>query len=441
MFRNLYLTNRFFQLFGIVIVLFLLSFPIPILMPVALTAFVLAVALILVDGLRLFHKNVQVQAERRLPKMLSLSDQNTIHIRLQNNANIPIYCSLIDELPVEFQVRDFAEELLLAPNSEAMVHYPVRPVERGEYDFGVINLFLASNWGLVQRRVQQAEGQSIAVFPSIIQMKELELRAFNRMSLQQGIKKLRRIGHSYEFDHIKNYVRGDDYRSINWKASSRRGALMVNKYEDERAQQVYCIIDKSRNMRMPFQELSLMDYAINTTLALSNIILRKHDRAGLLTFSDKMGTTLKADNKPMQLNKILNALYKEKERSLEANYELLYYATRKLISGRSLILLFTNFESMYALDRVLPVLRRINRMHLLVIVFFENTEIKDFSQQKVQSLEDIYYQTVAQKFVAEKRAMVQKLQQFGIQAVLTRPEDLSINTINKYLELKARGLI
>ena len=99
---------------------------------------------------------------------------------------------------------------------------------------------------------------------------------------------MRRIGHSYEFEQIKNYVRGDDYRSINWKATSRRGHLMVNQYEDERAQQVYNIIDKSRSMKMPFNGMSLLDYAINTSLVISNVALQKHDRAGLMTFSDKM---------------------------------------------------------------------------------------------------------------------------------------------------------
>jgi uncharacterized protein (DUF58 family) len=154
-----------------------------------------------------------------------------------------------------------------------------------------------------------------------------------------------------------------------------------------------------------------------------------------------LGSTIKADSKATQLNKILHALYKEKERSLEANYDLLYYASRKLISGRSLLLLFTNFESNYALERALPVLRRMNRMHLLVVIFFENTEIRDFAQQKANSLEDIYHQTIAEKFLSEKAQMVHKLRQYGIQSILTPPEDLSVNTVNKYLELKSRGLI
>jgi uncharacterized protein (DUF58 family) len=137
----------------------------------------------------------------------------------------------------------------------------------------------------------------------------------------------------------------------------------------------------------------------------------------------------------------LLSLYKEKERVLEANYELLYYASRKLITGRSLIMLYTNFESMYALERVLPILRRINTFHLLVVVFFENTEIRDFVDQEVNTMEDIYHQTIAHKFLHEKARMVQILRQYGIQAILTPPEELTINTINKYLELKSRGLI
>jgi uncharacterized protein (DUF58 family) len=141
------------------------------------------------------------------------------------------------------------------------------------------------------------------------------------------------------------------------------------------------------------------------------------------------------------LNLLLNALYKERERPLEANYELLYHIGRKLIAGRSLLLLFTNFESLFALERVLPILRRINKQHLLVVIFFENSEIRAFADRNPSDLEGIYFQTIARNFLAEKNQMVQKLRQFGIQSVLTRPEDLSLNTINKYLELKARGLI
>jgi len=281
----------------------------------------------------------------------------------------------------------------------------------------------------------------VPVYPSVLQMKKYELMAFSSISLEAGVKKLRRIGSSYEFEQIKNYVPGDDFRSINWKASSRRAQLMVNQYEDERSQSVYTIIDKSRNMLMPFEGLSLMDYAINSALVISNVVLQKQDKAGLLTFSDKIGSAIKADRKANHLNKILGALYREKSRDLEARYDLLYHAARKLITGRSLLFLYTNFESTYALERVLPALRKINRLHLLVVVFFVNTEVEELANLKVEDTEGIYHQTVAKKFLSEKRTIAQTLRQHKIQTILTTPADLSINSINKYLELKARGLI
>jgi uncharacterized protein (DUF58 family) len=441
MLKDLFLTNRFFGLFAAIIFMFVLGYSIPFFYPLAITFFVICIALFLVDLILLFNKNVQIKIRRRLPKIFSLGDSNKVTIELENQSSRNLELIIIDELPVQFQLRDFEKKLDLSANESKGLSYHLTPLERGVYSFGSVNVFANTKMGLVERRFVQDYPMKVPVYPSIIQMKQYELKAFNRVTNQKGIKKIRKIGHSYEFEQIKNYVKGDDYRSINWKATGRQGNLMVNQFEDERAQQIYCIIDKSRTMRMPFAGLSLMDYAINTSLALSNIALQKNDKAGLITFSDKIGTTIKAEQKANQLNKILTALYNEKERSLEANYELLYHVSRKLIKGRSLLLLFTNFESIYALDRMLPILRKINNLHLLVVVFFENTEINDFVTGEVNTMEGIYAKTIAQKFIAEKRAIVHKLKQFGIQAILTSPADLSINSINKYLELKSRGLI
>lgn len=424
-----------------VILTFILAFPLGFLLPVAQTFFVVVIALVIGDYVQLFNKNVRLKVRRRLPKIFSLGDDNKVTIEITNQSKLALSLRVIDEIPVQFQKRDFSENFYLTANRQRIFSYELRPLQRGEYTFGSIQVFLETQLGLVQRRWQHDYPMSVPVYPSVMQMKQYELRAFDRITNQQGIKKMRRIGHSYEFEQIKSYVRGDDIRSVNWKATGRRGQLMVNQYEDERAQQIYSIIDKSRAMKMPFAGLSLMDYAINTSLVISNIALQKFDKAGLITFSDKLGATIKAERRAQQLNKILQALYREKERPLEANYELLYQSARKIIKGRSLVLLYTNFESMSALDRVLPILRRVNNLHLLVVVFFENTEIKAFSQQSVEDVEGIYTQTIARQFLAEKVAMVQKLKQYGIQAVLTAPEDLSVNTINKYLELKSRGLI
>lgn len=437
----LYLTNRFFWVFGALAAFFALSYAFGFLFPLAQAAFLVGVALAGVDIALLFGRRPNVLCARELAPVFSLSDPNPVTLRLHNAGPLRLSLTVLDELPVQFQRRDFEERLTLAPEERSAIRYELKPLTRGAYHFGKINVFAATRLGLVERRIRFDQPAEVSVYPSIIQMKRYELRAMRHIAHETGIKKMRRIGHSYEFEQIKNYVPGDDYRSINWKASSRRAALMVNQYEDERSQQVYCIVDKSRVMRMPFEGLSLMDYAINTSLAISNIILKKQDKAGLITFSDVMGATLKAERNAGQLNRIIESLYREKERGGESNFELLYEAVRRLISMRSLLLLFTNFESSYALERALPILRRLNRFHLLVVVFFENTEIRALANEEVQRTADIYRQTIARQFLQEKKEMVHKLRQYGIQAILTRPQDLTLNTINKYLELKSRGLI
>lgn len=421
--------------------MFAVAYPFEWLFPLAQTVFVGLLALVLTDWMLLFLKKPKVVCKRELNPVFSLSDPNPVKLLVKNQGNVYLNLSIADEIPDQFQQRDFEVKISLPPGQPYVAENKLIPLTRGVYSFGNLNVFISTRLGLVERRLIFEQPQDVQVYPSIIQMKRYELRAMRHIAHDSGIKKMRRIGHSYEFEQIKNYVQGDDFRSVNWKASSRRATLMVNQYEDERSQQVYCIVDKSRAMRMPFEGLSLMDYAINTALAISNIILKKQDKAGLLTFSDVMGATIKAERDSGQLTRILESLYREKERAVESNYELLYEAVRRLIGARSLLILFSNFESSYALERALPTLRRLSRAHLMVVVFFENTEIRQLASEEVRTTADVYRQTVARQFLQDKREMVTKLRQYGIQAVLTKPQDLTINTINKYLELKSRGLI
>jgi uncharacterized protein (DUF58 family) len=382
-----------------------------------------------------------VDCQRILPRIFSLADENPIKLRLKNYNGLNLKVNIIDELPIQFQKRDFEINTTLKGYSEETIVYELKPLSRGEYMFRKINLFFKSPIGIVERRIVLNSEATVAVYPSVIQMKKYELLALARISIFPGVKKMRKLGSSYEFEQIREYVKGDDFRSINWKATSRKNALMVNQYEDERSQQIFTVIDKGRSMKMPFDGLSLMNYAINTSLVISNVALQKHDKVGLLTFSDKIGATVKPESGPKQLRVIIETLYKEKERNLEANFELLYQASRQFIRRRCLMFLYTNFESYSAMMRVLPILRMINHLHLLVVIFFENTEIKDFADKDASNTEDIYNKTIAMKFVEEKERIVQELRQYGIQVILTRPEDLSINTVNKYLEMKAKRMI
>jgi uncharacterized protein (DUF58 family) len=213
---------------------------------------------------------------------------------------------------------------------------------------------------------------------------------------------------------------------------------MVNNYTDERSQQIYCLVNKGRVMKMPFAGLTLLDHAINASLVLSNVALVKQDKAGLITFAENLDTFVLADKKPTQMSIILETLYKQQTRFLESDFEKLFSVIRNRITNRSLLILFTNFESLESLQREMPALKKIAHYHLLLVVFFENTELKSVIGSKVSRMEDIYIKTIAEKFAFEKRLMVKELHKNGIPSILTTPENLTVNTVNKYLELKTR---
>jgi len=436
----LLLSSRWFFILAGLIIFFIVSYflAMPILLPEVLVGsfFIITLA----DMLFLL-RGKSPEAYRTITEHFSNSDWNPVHITITNRFRFPVTINVIDELPVQFQIRNQQNSIKLKGGKSATVDYKLRPVERGEYEFGHVILLVRSGLGLVIKKVRAADEQTVAVYPSYVQMRKYELFAQSAYSNENGSKRIRKIGHSMEFEQIKEYVTGDDVRTINWKATARRGNMMVNHYTDERSQQVYCIIDKGRLMKMPFEKLTLLDYAINATLVLSNVCLHKQDKIGLITFSNKLGSLLVADKKPIQLDNILQVLYKQQTQFLESDYEKLYLQVRSQIKQRSLLVLFTNFESVSGLRRQLPYLKKIANRHLLLVVFFENTELKSLSEKPVNNIEGLYTKTIAEKFGFEKKMIVKELANNGILSILTPPQQLTINAVNKYLELKARQAI
>ncbi|MCW5912117.1 MAG: DUF58 domain-containing protein [Cyclobacteriaceae bacterium] len=439
--RALYLGNRLFILTGAIVGVFILTFVLGGGYIVPKILFLLLVGAVFTDLLLLFRVNKGLRGERMVAEKLSNGDENEIAIYLESFYSFPVSLRVFDEIPHQFQRRDLEFNLVMDAGTNKVIKYFLRPVKRGVYAFGAVNVLVQSKLKLVARRFKFSYDKEVPVYPSYIQMRRYELLAIHNRLTLSGIKKIRRIGHNQEFELIKEYVSGDDFRTINWKATARKSRLMVNQYQDERSQQVYSLIDKGRVMQMPFAEMSLLDYAINASLVISNIAVKKSDKAGLITFQDKIGNVLKAARFNNQVATIQEVLYNQKTAFLETDYSVLYTTVRRTISQRSLLLLFTNFESIHGLHRQLPYLISMSKMHLLIVIFFENTELKTLIDNPAENLKEIYYKAVAERFSFEKKLIVKELQKHGIQSILTPPEKLTINTINKYLELKARNLI
>ncbi|RKS96131.1 DUF58 domain-containing protein [Chryseobacterium defluvii] len=439
--KKLYINNRFFFTLIGVGILYVFAFFFPFLMWVAHIALLLTFLTGMVDYLLIFNQKNGILAQRILPEKLSNGDENPVKIDIKNNYPFKIDIRVIDEIPFQFQKRDFFINKQIEPGRNTYFQYTLEPKERGEYHFGSLNVYVSSPIGFVSKRFNFQKDTMLPSYPSFIHLRKYELMALQSEFLLGGIKKIRKLGHTMEFEQIKDYVPGDDIRTINWKATSKMNRLMVNQFQDEKSQRIFMLIDTGRTMKMPFNGLSLLDYSINATMALSHIILKKGDRAGMMTFSKKTENKIAADNKSGQLKKISEALYNIKTNFFESDFNRLYQDVKYSINQRSLILLFTNFETLDGLNRQLKYLRGIAKNHLLVVVFFKNAELQTLIHKNPESMQEIYDEIIAEKFEFEKKLIIQELRKYGIYTVYTLPENLNIDVINKYLEIKARGIL
>ena len=441
MWKRFYINHRFFHILTGVGLCYFLAFFFPELTWFAHGLLCLLVVLFIVDSMLLFNQKDAIYSQRILPEKLSNGDENSVKIDIKNNYPFRVDLKIIDEIPFQFQKRDFLIKKTILPQGSSFFEYILIPKERGEYIFGGLNIYAKSPIGLVSRKFVFQKEASLPSYPSFVHLRKYELMALQNEFLLGGIKKIRKLGHTMEFEQIRDYVQGDDIRSINWKATSKANKLMVNQYQDERSQRIYMLIDKGRTMQMPFQGLSLLDYSINAVMALSHIILKKSDRAGMMTFSQKTENKVQAEQKSGQLKKISEALYNIKTNFYESDFSRLYQDVKTTISQRSLVLLFTNFETLDAVNRQMKYLRGIARNHLLVVIFFKNSELNDLMNKKPENIQEVYDEIVAEKLEFEKKLIIQELRKYGIFTIYTLPENLNIEVINKYLEIKARGIL
>lgn len=423
------------------ILLFIVAFYIPPLFEISIAVFFVFFIFFLIDYSILFFTKRFVDAQRITGHRFSNGDENPIDLIVKNEFRFPVHVDIIDELPPQMQIRNWKRKMNLKSRQQKKIRWFFKPLQRGEYHFGNIRLFVSSPLKLISRRFTTDSEQTVPVYPAFLQLHNYELFSGTGLQSESGNQRMRKIGQSMEFEQIKEYVSGDDIRTLNWKASARKGGLMVNSFMEERSQQVYCIIDKGRLMKMPFNGMTLLDYAINSTLILSNVCLRKQDKVGVITFSNEAGSVLAADRKPSQAENILQLLYKQQTDFLESDFEMLYSLIRSKIKHRSLLILFTNFESLSGLNRQIEYLRSLARNHLLLVVFFQNSELDQLTNAHAKDVEEVYIKTIAEKFAFEKRIIAKELSKYGILSILSSPKNLTVNTINKYLELKARQAV
>lgn len=436
----MFLTRRFYiviiTIIGIIAAGYWLS-PLFVVGKVLLALFLL----ILLTEIVMLYWRHGIQARRSCSDRFSNGDDNVVRVHIDNAFPYKVKVEVIDEIPFVFQRRDICFKATVDAKDSTTIEYKLKPKERGVYGFGNIRTFATVGLGMVSRRFTTKAKRDVKVYPSYLMLRQYELLAMSNNLQELGIKKIRRVGHNTDFEQIKEYVQGDDYRTINWKASARRHALMVNVYQDERSQNIYNVIDRGRVMQQAFDGMTLFDYAINASLVLSYVAIRKDDKAGLITFDERFETFIPASKQSGQMEMLMDSLYAQKTSFGETDYFSLCVHVDKHINRRSLLVLYTNFSDMVSMRRQMSYLQQLARKHVVLVVFFLDKEQQEFIDTPAVDVEDYYRHVIAEKFSYEKRLIVSTLRQNGIYSLLTTPDQLSVNIINKYLELKARQII
>lgn len=432
----MFIAPRFYLLAAAVVLVFALGHALPVLFVAGKVLLALLLLAVAVDAALLWG-GTRIQAERILPQRFSCGDSNEAPIHIESSSVVTVRIEVIDELPLHF-LQPPLPLVSIKPRQRITVHRTLRPFHRGVFRFGQLRLFCRTRIGLLERRFTYCAPTDVKVYPSFLYLRQTTLPAIARPLAAHGTRRVEQAGHQTDFEHIQEYVNGDDYRTINWKATARRARLMVNVRQDERSQPVYCIIDRGRAMQRVEGGLTLLDHSINAALALSRAVMLAGDRAGLISFCQRVDAIVPASCRPGHMHILLEQLYAAQSTFGETDYTALCAAVGHHLNRRTLLVVFTQASHAEAMQRQLPALQLLARRHCVVVALFRDSELEAYARRTPQTTGDYFRRVAAQRSIRERKLTAAVLRQNGINALLTTPARLTGDIINKYLELKRK---
>lgn len=432
-------SGRTLMLLGVASVLFLWS------TPVALAADALVLLLAVLDG----RRTAPPSAEREVPRISALAAVTDVGITVANPARRGVTVRVTDDLdPCLRRVAPGGDDpwlegkqVQVPARGSVRCRYRLTPRTRGFLPLGAIHLRTLSPWGLAWRRSSVATSDTLQVQPGVRDLlREKSGYAIQRRLRTPGPRRNRQWGDGREFESLRDYVQGDDPRTIDWKASAKRRKHVVRNYEAERSQNIVLAIDAGRHMRerlSPVRER--IDYALGACMMLASRAQRFGDRIGVVVFDDRIrhvSPPRRAD--PPALAKVLAGV---DTRLVEPNYPLAFAALGRTFRKRSLVILFCDIIDASVSRALVNSFTRIGRAHLPLAIAIRNPELAAVASRKVKEPEDAYYRAAAEEMVQARARTLQVMRQSGILVVDTPPGETLVRTLDKYVEIKERGLL
>jgi len=432
------LTRRAVLLLGAIALLIGAAVLAPALLAFAGLALIVTAALIAVDW-RHGPRAETLRVTRLVDQQLSLGADNLVRLRIVNRQDRSITLTLRDTPPGAFITTPRVLAAAIAPRAEATVSYATRPLRRGDYAFGDLYLRGAGPWGLAVRQSRLPLAQPVRVYPNLLEIHKYDLLTRRNLTHEAGLRPTRRLGVGTEFERLRDYTPDDDYRRIDWNATSRHHRPISREYETERSQTVLIALDIGRLMTAPLAGLLKLDHAINTALMLAYVSALRGDRVGLLTFADRPVTYLNPRTGKGQFYRLLQLLYAVEPQLVEPDYRRACGYLGLKQRRRALVVLFTDVLSAGTAANLQAGLLSLTPRHLPICVTISDPEIHTLATQTPADSRRLYERAVAEQVLDTRQQTLAGLQRHGIVSLDIPAEQLTVAVINRYLEIKARG--
>ena len=437
-------TTRYFLLFGLGTIPLLLSGLFPPLAALVVLYNMLLLAAVVIDYLTCPAPETAFTAERITEDALAVAAENRVMLRVRNTTDKSYRLLVRDEPPAAFPLSEGTVrqwQVQLGPFQQIELTYALTPPTRGDFTFGDVYLRLVAPLGLIWKQGKIAASSTVSVFPNLRAVADYDLLLRKANLSRQGTRRVRVSGGGREFASLREYTPDDEYRTIDWKATARRGKVISRTFEAERSQDILLLIDLGRLMRQEIASAQKLDHVVNAALMLSHVVAGAEDRIGLLTFADEPKAWVPPRRGRAAAQEILTALYSARALPIESDYRAAFRFLAARWRKRSLAVLFTDLADPESSAMLLAEIAQLASAHLVVCVVVADPLIGERARLSPTEAAQVYEKAVATDVLSDRRRALNLLKKRGVLVVDAEPQELSADLVARYLEVKARSLI
>ncbi|HEV2883265.1 MAG TPA: DUF58 domain-containing protein [Pyrinomonadaceae bacterium] len=434
-------TKLFYLLVAASFILLSLSWGRPWVRWAALAYDVLLIMLAILDA-RFSRLPETVRITREFSGRFAVGAETDVSVNVQNSGTHSITLVVKDEYPPQMKLSGLREAKLRVDGQSSMsLVYGLTPPKRGRFQFGHVAVRFLSRFNLVWCETKAAEDVTVKVYPNMRRAREAELKALGARSLVATHRKTSWRGEGREFESLRDYVRGDELRHISWTATARRGKLTTRQYQIERDQTILIAIDGGRLMTARIEQETKLDSAVHAALALMSAAARAGDNAGLLVFGRKIKSFLVPNRGHDHMDAALEALYSVEPEMIEPSYSRAFEFIAANSKKRSLVVVLTDLVDEEGSKELLTSLRLLRPRHLPLVVTIADRDLKAVVSEAPETTHDLFTQSVAEEIMHLREGALRLVESQGGLALDVTAAALAPSLLEKYLQVKERGLL